>query len=101
MLDAGWIEETEALLQQGLLESPTACQALGYRDIADFLAGRIGDRDALAETIARRTIRFARKQCTWFRNQHPDAQILHVSSEEEATTLAQTILGRYREATGS
>jgi len=70
MLKAGWIEETRTLISQGLLESPTARQALGYPIIAEFLAGRIPAED-LPSRIATATWQFARRQITYFRHQLP------------------------------
>ena len=72
MLKLGWIEETEALIQQGLLNAPTAKQAIGYPVIADFLAGNI-DETQMRDKIVTVTSQFARRQDTWFRNKHPEA----------------------------
>ncbi len=72
MLRAGWIEEAKELLGKGLLETPTARQALGYQAIAKFLAGSF-TRQAMEEDIKTATWQFARRQGTWFRNQHPEA----------------------------
>ena len=74
MLDNGWIEEAEAAIKAGLFESPTAHQAIGYRQIADFLNGRI-DRQTLLTQICTATWQYARRQRTWFRHQHPEAEI--------------------------
>ena len=52
MLDSGWIEEAEQLIERGLFDTPTACQALGYRQIAAYLCGDIGSFAELAELIA-------------------------------------------------
>lgn len=73
MLSSGWIEETERLMKQGLRDSPTAWQALGYREIAAYLAGRL-KRDELQEKITTSTWQYARRQNTWFRTQHPEAE---------------------------
>ncbi len=70
MLNGGWIEEAAAAIAAGLLTSPTAHQALGYRLIGDYLAGRL-DRNRLTEAIATATWQFARRQRTWFRHQNP------------------------------
>ncbi len=73
MLEAGWIDEAERAIAHGLLVSPTAHQALGYKIIARYLAGEIS-RAALPEAIATATWQFARRQQTWFRHQHPEAE---------------------------
>ena len=75
MLKLGWVEETEALIQQGLLNAPTAKQAIGYPVIADFLAGKI-NQTQMRNKIVTVTSQFARRQDTWFRNKHPEAMPL-------------------------
>ena len=75
MLKAGWVEEAEKALAKGLLSTPTAHQALGYRIIADFLAGAIS-RQEMEEKIVTATCQYARRQRTWFRHQHPEAEFL-------------------------
>ncbi len=70
MLAGGWIEEAEAAIKAGLLESPTAHQAIGYRLIDAFLRGEFS-RDELLERICAATRQYARRQRTWFRHQKP------------------------------
>ncbi len=77
MLENGWIEEARRAIAAGLLTSPTAHQALGYRLIGEHLAGRL-DRDTLLERIATATWQLARRQRTWFRHRHPEARPLPV-----------------------
>lgn len=72
MLEAGWIEEAESFIKNGLLASPTAWQVLGYRQIGQYLAG-ILKKEELFEKIATATWQYARRQNTWFRTQHPEA----------------------------
>ena len=75
MLKAGWIEEAEAAIAKGLLTSPTAHQALGYDIIGEHLAGRL-TYDEMRERIVIATGQYARRQRTWFRHQHPEAEVL-------------------------
>ncbi len=72
MLDNGWIEEAEAAIKAGLFSTPTAHQALGYKQIDTFLKGGF-NRDTLLEKICTATWQYARRQRTWFRHQHPEA----------------------------
>jgi tRNA dimethylallyltransferase len=68
MFRAGWVAETEQLMQRGLAQNETAMQALGYRQIVEHLRGE----RSLPETIERvkaRTRQFAKRQMTWFRRQ--------------------------------
>ena len=70
MLETGWIEEAEAAIKKGLFNTPTAHQALGYKIIAQYLAGEF-DRAELLEKISTATWQYARRQRTWFRHQSP------------------------------
>jgi len=94
MLENGWIEEGEAALAAGLLETPTAKQALGYREIAAYLAGELADREALLHALVGRTVKYARRQRTWFRHQHPGAEILEIEEATTAVALRDWILAR-------
>lgn len=73
MLESGWIEETESLIKKGLLETPTARQAIGYSIIAKYLENEI-NYDEIKMRIVAATKRYARRQETWFKNQHPEAK---------------------------
>ncbi len=87
MLAQGWLEEAKQARDNGLLSSPTAHQALGYRDVIDFLEGRLaGGLSALEEVIANRTIQYARRQLTWFKHQHPGAVKIPINPEDTPPT---------------
>ncbi|NOY81219.1 MAG: tRNA (adenosine(37)-N6)-dimethylallyltransferase MiaA [Kiritimatiellaeota bacterium] len=77
MLRMGWIDEVRRLIRKGLLQTPTARQALGYRTIAAFLADQESrDISQLEAKLVSQTWAYARRQRTWFRHQHPGA--LHI-----------------------
>lgn len=65
-LEAGFVEEVRALWARPQGVSPTAAQALGYKEIADHLAGAMS-LEAAVELANKRTRRFARRQQRWFR----------------------------------
>ena len=102
MLKNGWMEEVAALERRGLFDTPTARQALGYRDIADFLKAHTqpskDEIEDLAEDLFLRTWHYARRQRTWFRNQHPEAHRVPVDEEATPESLAESILSRLRQA---
>ena len=60
----GFLDEVRALVDRGW--SPTAAQALGYRELAAHLRGEYPIGEAIEEA-KRRTRRFARRQQRWFR----------------------------------
>jgi len=66
MFAAGWVDEVRRLRTLPRPLSREASQALGHREIMDYLDGR----RSLAETIAEvqlRTRQFAKRQLTWVR----------------------------------
>jgi tRNA dimethylallyltransferase len=66
MIDAGLIDEVEALRRLPQPLSREASQALGYKEVFEYLDGRA----TRAETIVRiqtRSRNFAKRQLTWFR----------------------------------
>lgn len=68
MFERGLVAETEQLIKVGLETNITAMQALGYRQVAEYLRGM----RSLPETIAlvkSRTRSYAKRQLTWFRRQ--------------------------------
>jgi tRNA dimethylallyltransferase len=68
MFARGLVDETRELLQRGLEQNKTAMQAIGYRQVVEYLRGE----RSLAETIELvkiRTRQFAKRQLTWFRAQ--------------------------------
>jgi tRNA dimethylallyltransferase len=71
MLESGAIEEVEALLALRLDPSLPAMKAIGVREIADWLAGKIS-RDEAVELAVTATRQYAKRQRTWFRNRMAD-----------------------------
>ena len=66
-LARGLVAEVERLVrEEGLRESATAVQALGYAQILAYLDGRLSLEEAIDQAKAR-TRRFARRQMSWFR----------------------------------
>ena len=66
MFADGLVDEVRNLLAEVPPISPVAAQGVGYREVADLLAGRIDHRTAVERTQAR-TRQFAKRQATWFR----------------------------------
>ncbi|TIC84476.1 tRNA (adenosine(37)-N6)-dimethylallyltransferase MiaA [Nocardioides sp. GY 10127] len=66
MFADGFVEEVARLLDAGLADGRTAGRAIGYREVADHLAGVLGLEEAKERTVIA-TRRFARRQDAWFR----------------------------------
>jgi tRNA dimethylallyltransferase len=68
MFEKGLIAETEALLPRGLAQNRAAMQALGYRQVIEYLQGQRSLPDTIA-LVKIRTRQFAKRQMTWFKKQ--------------------------------
>jgi tRNA dimethylallyltransferase len=92
MFSTGLVAETESLLGQRLEQNPTARQALGYRQVIEYLHGRRGLPETM-ELVKIRTRQFAKRQLTWFRRQMRLEWIsLEGQSPEAATGKLAAIL---------
>lgn len=65
MLKEGWIEETQDLIDSGLMEHVALRGPIGYRQIGHFLRGDYG-LETLTSRIIITTGRYAKRQMTWF-----------------------------------
>ena len=85
MLESGWGEEVRRLLDRGLSDDSNSFQAIGYREVAEWILGRV----PLTETqtrIVTATRGLAKRQMTWLARQK---DVLWVTPEEAlATALA-------------
>lgn len=66
MWEKGLLDEVELLVKQGLRDSKTARQAIGYAQALKQMDAEITKEQAIAET-AQLTSRYARRQMSWFR----------------------------------
>ena len=66
MLDDGLLEEIKTLLGDGIPETATAMQAIGYKEFVDALRGRCAVEEA-AEQVRQSSRHYAKRQLTWFR----------------------------------
>lgn len=67
MIDAGWIEETKALVGTPWEDFLLSKKIIGYDDIVRYLLHHAHDRDALIEIIAQKTRNYAKRQETFWR----------------------------------
>lgn len=89
MLAAGWVDEVRRLLERGPW-SREASQAVGYWEIADYLAGGCEEK-AMRERIVIRSRQIAKRQRTWFRHLD-ELTIMPIEAEESmGSVLARVI----------
>ncbi|MDO5115304.1 MAG: tRNA (adenosine(37)-N6)-dimethylallyltransferase MiaA [Synergistaceae bacterium] len=67
---SGYPEEVAWLLDNGYSPSLPAMQGFGYRELVDYIQGRITLREAIDGDI-RSTKAFSRRQMTWFKHFEP------------------------------
>ena len=82
MFEAGVESEVEALAEEKT--GPTAAMTLGLREIRSLLRGDLTRPHAM-DAISSATRHYAKRQQTWFRNQHdfPELRISGISDSEE------------------
>ena len=68
MIFDGLIEEVKALHEMGIPKESQAIQAIGYKEIYNYLDGII-DLETAVELVKRNSRRLAKRQDTWFKNQ--------------------------------
>ena len=66
MLEAGLLQEIRNLLQNGVPDTATAMQAIGYKEFVSALEGH-GTVEAAADSVRQSSRRYAKRQLTWFR----------------------------------
>ncbi|WP_223633081.1 tRNA (adenosine(37)-N6)-dimethylallyltransferase MiaA [Planococcus sp. 4-30] len=69
MMERGLIEEVEALRQRGIREAQSI-QAIGYKEIYDYLDGRTSIEDAIIK-LKQNSRKYAKRQFTYFKNKLP------------------------------
>lgn len=86
MWDAGFLDEVKTLYDAGSL-SRTAAVAIGYAQAKAQLDGELTEAEAIAETI-QLTMRYAKKQMTWFRR---DKRIIWLDSADSLSAALTQI----------
>ena len=66
MISRGLVDEVKRLVEMGYSRKSTAMQALGYKEMLDYLNGLCTLEEAV-QLIKRNTRRLAKRQMTWFR----------------------------------
>ncbi len=89
MLAAGALDEVRAALARYPAASRAGAgfKALGFRELAEVLAGTVG-LEAAAASARQATRNYAKRQSTWFRTQAPDA--IFISPDAPAMKFSQS-----------
>ncbi len=90
MFDKGLVDEVQSLLENPEGLSKQAKQALGYKEVIQYLDGGLTLDDA-KEMVKQSTRRFAKRQMTWFRS-FPDIQWLEAEELEGSGSISDEII---------
>ena len=90
MFEQGLVDEVRTLEGQGLAESHTASQAIGYKEVLQYLRGEISEREALT-LVQKNTRRYAKRQLSWLRRDGRATwiDVGDVSRADAAETIAR------------
>jgi tRNA dimethylallyltransferase len=66
MVEGGLIDEVKGLISAGLTKNDTSMQAIGYKEIAQYLFGELSKEEATLN-VKRESRRYAKRQLTWFK----------------------------------
>jgi len=86
----GLTEETKQLLAQGYQRDSAAMKGLGYRQVAEHLAGEY-DVAEMVRRFKRDTRHFSKRQMTWFRKE-PGIQWLTIKESESVQHTASLVI---------
>jgi tRNA dimethylallyltransferase len=92
MVAGGLLDEVRRLLRQGYGPALPAMQGIGYRQFVEVVLGRLDEARALA-LMQRDTVRYARRQLTWF-TREPGIEWIDVEAGGGAEGVAAAIEAR-------
>ena len=90
MMDEGLLSEVESLYNKGLLNGGTASQAIGYKELVDYIEGRC-TLDEAVDNLKRASRRYAKRQLTWFRHEK-DARVIYADMPDGSMRSAEEML---------
>ena len=70
MIANGLVDEIKSLKDMGFNETLQSAQAIGYKQILQFLNGKIELKEAIEQT-KKATRNYAKRQITWFKHMNP------------------------------
>jgi len=94
MVEEGFVEEVDGLLAAGHNRADPGLDGVGYREMADHLAGAISLDEAIERTRVA-TRQYARRQRTWFRHQL-GPRTLGVDGTEPLEAQCAAVVGAWR-----
>ena len=90
MIETGLVEEVKAICSK-YKQFPTAMQGLGYKEVVEYLEGKIRYEEMI-EKIKLQSRRYAKRQLTWFRKYK---DIVWINGLDEIQKNIETIIDKY------
>lgn len=87
MMEEGLLEEVKSLDKMGLRETPTASQAIGYKEFFPYLDGECTLQESV-EKLKQHTRNYAKRQTTYFGHM---TELIFVSADENGGDTAKRI----------
>ena len=92
MIEQGLVDEVKEVVDK-YKKFPTAMQGLGYKEVVEYLEGKI-TYDEMVEKIKLETRHFAKRQLTWFRK---NKDIIWIDGQKEKQDNVDFILEKVNE----
>jgi len=89
MIQSGLVEETDALLRYKH-PGQTAMQAIGYKEISQYLNGKLSFDEAV-NLLKQRSRHYAKRQLTWFRKE-PQIQWVDLTGLYDADKILEKLI---------
>ncbi len=90
MFKNGLVKEVKNLLNKGYGNCRSIMQAVGYKEVVNYLSGETALQDCIDE-VKKNTRRLAKKQMTWF-NSEPDINWISADNYDNISKLTADIL---------
>ena len=90
MMQNGLLQEAECLYNNGIKDSPTAGQAIGYKEFYPYFEGKTSLEECI-ETLKKNSRHYAKRQLTWFRRNSDIKWIIR--SDEDENSLIEEAFG--------
>ena len=91
MLKAGLVSEVKDLLHLGCPKHVKPMQSIGYKQVVDFLDGKIKEED-LVQKISWATSQYAKRQFVWYKKVDADIKIEHPNDIETVRGKIKNLL---------
>ncbi len=90
MLETGLLEEAENLYKAGIKNSPTAGQAIGYKEFYPYFEGQASLEECI-DVLKKNSRHYAKRQLTWFKR-NPDIQWIVRGSDDEKRMINEAFV---------